>query len=236
MNRVRYQAAIVEDDRILMLKVWDHAHSGHTFWLIPGGGREPGWDPLALNDPITSAKLHQMRLALGYVTEAAPLTVREATMDDVEFLVSVNLLANEARCAARPDWNAERALERMTAAAVKQIDGMEEHSMTYVIESDRTPVGRLRLVRPGDRLHLAGIQIHPAHQRKGIGSSVLSDPMQEADENALPLTLEVDKDNPDAMRLYLRSGFEVIEERGEKDLMEKHVSAGSLDGPARIDD
>jgi ADP-ribose pyrophosphatase YjhB (NUDIX family) len=42
VNRIRYQAAIVEDDRILMLKVWDHAHSGHTFWLIPGGGREPG--------------------------------------------------------------------------------------------------------------------------------------------------------------------------------------------------
>ena len=185
------------------------------------------WDPLALNDPITGAKLHQMRLALGYMTETAPLTIRKATRDDVEFLASVDLLANEKRCAERPDWNPERALERLRAAAVKQVDGMEENSMTYVIESDRTPVGRLRLVRPGDRLHLAGIQIHPAHQRKGIGSSILSDLMKEADENALPLTLEVDKDNPDAMRLYLRLGFEVIEDRGEKDLMEKHVSAGN---------
>jgi 8-oxo-dGTP diphosphatase len=39
---VRYQAAIVKDDHVLMLKVWDHAHSGETFWLIPGGGRLPG--------------------------------------------------------------------------------------------------------------------------------------------------------------------------------------------------
>lgn len=41
-QRTRYQAAIVEDDHLLMLKVWDHAFSGKTFWVIPGGGREPG--------------------------------------------------------------------------------------------------------------------------------------------------------------------------------------------------
>ncbi|MCP5098220.1 MAG: NUDIX hydrolase [Chloroflexi bacterium] len=38
---VRYQAAIVQDDKLLMLKVWDHAFSGRTFWVIPGGGRLP---------------------------------------------------------------------------------------------------------------------------------------------------------------------------------------------------
>jgi 8-oxo-dGTP pyrophosphatase MutT (NUDIX family) len=39
---IRYQAAIMQDDHLLMLKVWDHAFSGKTFWLIPGGGRLPG--------------------------------------------------------------------------------------------------------------------------------------------------------------------------------------------------
>jgi 8-oxo-dGTP diphosphatase len=38
---VRYQAAIVQNDRLLLLKVWDHAFSGKTFWVIPGGGRHP---------------------------------------------------------------------------------------------------------------------------------------------------------------------------------------------------
>jgi 8-oxo-dGTP pyrophosphatase MutT (NUDIX family) len=38
---VRYQAAIVQNDHVLLLKVWDHMYTGKTFWLIPGGGRHP---------------------------------------------------------------------------------------------------------------------------------------------------------------------------------------------------
>ncbi len=37
---IRYQAAIIENDHLLLLKVNDRA-SGQTFWVIPGGGREP---------------------------------------------------------------------------------------------------------------------------------------------------------------------------------------------------
>jgi 8-oxo-dGTP pyrophosphatase MutT (NUDIX family) len=36
---VRYQAAIVHNDHVLLLKVVDR-DSGATFWLFPGGGRE----------------------------------------------------------------------------------------------------------------------------------------------------------------------------------------------------
>ena len=39
---IRYQAAIIQDDHVLMLKVWDYGDTGKTFWVIPGGGREPG--------------------------------------------------------------------------------------------------------------------------------------------------------------------------------------------------
>lgn len=38
---IRYQAAILNGHFMLLLKVWDHAGSGATFWAIPGGGREP---------------------------------------------------------------------------------------------------------------------------------------------------------------------------------------------------
>lgn len=40
---VRYQAAVVRDDHLLLLKVFDRA-DGSEFWLLPGGGREPGED------------------------------------------------------------------------------------------------------------------------------------------------------------------------------------------------
>src|SRR5262245_4705614 len=38
---VRYQAAILHEDHVLLLKVVD-VESGATFWVLPGGGREKG--------------------------------------------------------------------------------------------------------------------------------------------------------------------------------------------------
>jgi len=38
----RYEAAIIQDDQLLLLKVWDHTYTGKTFWVIPGGGKHPG--------------------------------------------------------------------------------------------------------------------------------------------------------------------------------------------------
>src|SRR5262245_17417385 len=38
---IRYQAAIVFEDRLLLLKVLDR-RTGRLFWVFPGGGREAG--------------------------------------------------------------------------------------------------------------------------------------------------------------------------------------------------
>ena len=37
----RYQGAIIKDHHILLIKQTEHA-SGRSYWLIPGGGIEPG--------------------------------------------------------------------------------------------------------------------------------------------------------------------------------------------------
>lgn len=42
MTRItRYQGAIIRDDHILLIKHREHA-SGHSYWLIPGGGIDAG--------------------------------------------------------------------------------------------------------------------------------------------------------------------------------------------------
>lgn len=42
MNRtIRYQAAIIQNDHLLLLKATDFT-DGKIFWVIPGGGREEG--------------------------------------------------------------------------------------------------------------------------------------------------------------------------------------------------
>jgi len=40
MRHTRYQGAIIKDDKILLIKHTEH-ESGRSFWVIPGGGREP---------------------------------------------------------------------------------------------------------------------------------------------------------------------------------------------------
>src|SRR5512146_1080079 len=38
---VRYQGAIIQDDQILLIMHREHS-TGRAYWLLPGGGREPG--------------------------------------------------------------------------------------------------------------------------------------------------------------------------------------------------
>ena len=39
MRDIRYQGAIVQDDKILLIKHREHK-SGRSYWVVPGGGRE----------------------------------------------------------------------------------------------------------------------------------------------------------------------------------------------------
>ena len=39
MREIRYQGAIIQDDKILLIKHTEHV-SGKSYWVIPGGGRE----------------------------------------------------------------------------------------------------------------------------------------------------------------------------------------------------
>ena len=38
---IRYQGAIVRDDQILLIRHREHGN-GHSYWILPGGGIEPG--------------------------------------------------------------------------------------------------------------------------------------------------------------------------------------------------
>ena len=38
---IRYQGAIIQDDQLLLIKHHELA-SGREYWILPGGGREPG--------------------------------------------------------------------------------------------------------------------------------------------------------------------------------------------------
>ena len=142
--------------------------------------------------------------------------VRPATQEDIGFLVRVLLLANIERYQQQEGWNTEAFLESVHLSTRDEVQGQVQDSITYVIASQGQDVGRLRVVRTRNHLVIAGIQILPEHQKKGIGSTVIQSLLHEGQARHLPVTLEVEKDNPHAKRLYLRLGFVMTGERGDR--------------------
>jgi ribosomal protein S18 acetylase RimI-like enzyme len=136
------------------------------------------------------------------------IEIRAATLDDVEHLVWVCCGTGEERHA---DGYREDALE--------QVRGEVENSITYVIRADDESVGRLRVVRTPDRVKIAGIQLHPTRQGRGIGTEVITRVLREA--GSRPVELEVSKINPNAERLYHRLGFRRVGETEHDHVMRR---------------
>ena len=62
------------------------------------------------------------------------LSIREEK--DIEFLVSVSVLANEKRLSAEADWRPECFKNQARSATLDEVKGKVQNSITYVIESD----------------------------------------------------------------------------------------------------
>ena len=81
-----------------------------------------------------------------------------------------------------------------------------------MVEVDNERVGRLRIVRTAECIELSGIQLLPGIQRHGIGTAIIEDLKAQAAAAGIPLDLGVEKDNPDARKLYERLGFAQVDE------------------------
>ena len=97
--------------------------------------------------------------------------------------------------------------ERWTADGIA---GRDAGSSTYVIEVDGERAGRVRIVRGANVLELAGIQLLPRFQTRGVGSEILGLLKAEAEAAGLPFELSVDTDNLRAQALYERHGLVIV--------------------------
>jgi len=146
---------------------------------------------------------------------AAPYSIRPATVDDVAFLTGVVLEATrgQGRLAADFDEGSWRA-----GFADWTRESIEDPSMSLnVIELYGRPVGRLRISRTAQALELNGIQLHPDAQNQGIGTAIITELQSEAASTGVPLELGVERDNPNARRLYDRLGFRKVGEDDRED-------------------
>jgi ribosomal protein S18 acetylase RimI-like enzyme len=133
--------------------------------------------------------------------------VRPATAEDVGFLADVVIEATRAQ-GRLPDGFDERQWRTDFGKwTTEQVQGQSPGTMTSVVEVGNERIGRLRITRTADRIELSGIQLLPGFQRHGIGTAVIEDLKAQAAVAGIPLDLGVEKDNPDARRLYERLGF-----------------------------
>ncbi len=147
------------------------------------------------------------------------IDLRPATLEDVAFLADVVITATLAQGRFPPDVNLVEYRAGYEDWTRETILGAIPDCTLSVIEYDGYPVGRLRVVRTQTSITLAGIQLLPEHQNKGIGSTLIEQLKREADLKQVPLFISVEKDNPRAQLLYERLGCHII----GQDEMEYHL-------------
>ncbi len=89
-----------------------------------------------------------------------------------------------------------------------------------IIEVDGSGIGRLLVSRRQQVVNIIDMVLLPAWRGRGIGSHLLQQLCNEADETGKVLELHVACDNP-AVHLYQRSGFKMSEDQGVYLLMRR---------------
>jgi GNAT superfamily N-acetyltransferase len=138
--------------------------------------------------------------------------IRAAAAEDVEFLADVVVTATRAQGRLSRDFDEAEWRARFAEWTTEQIRGQVPGSATSVIEIGDERVGRLRVAYTADNIELCGIQLLPRAQRHGVGTAIIEDLKAQAAAASLPLDLGVEKDNPEAGRLYERLGFVQVSE------------------------
>lgn len=139
------------------------------------------------------------------------ITTQALTVDDAQAIVDVLCAIDRSQHGAE-DYRHD---------ALEQARGEVVNSITYLVCDDDHPVARLRVVRRADYIEIAGVQVHPDWQSRGIGSTVITEILDEGRAAGVPVELDVAKDNPDAERLYSRLGFIRVGE-DDKDYRMRH--------------
>ena len=151
-----------------------------------------------------------------------PICLRPATLDDAPFLANVVIIATQAQGRFPSHVDVDEFRAEYEEWSRETVLGAIPGCTLSVIEWDGEPAGRLRVVRKEAGITLAGIQLLPSYQNRGIGTALIEELKREAKDSGLPLYISVEKDNPDARRLYERLGCRLIGQDEE----EYHLAYG----------
>jgi GNAT superfamily N-acetyltransferase len=113
-------------------------------------------------------------------------------------------------------------LEKQAANLRKRWDVQQ----VRIITLDGADIGWVQSMIEGDALFLGQLFVTPAHQGRGIGTTIVHRLIEEAACDRRAVTLGVVKTNP-ALRLYQRLGFRTTHEDDRKFYMRRDPSNGN---------
>ena len=151
----------------------------------------------------------------------ASTTLRPVTPEDHELLYRIYASTREDEM-AQVDWTREQKedfLRFQFEAQHKYYTEQFPDAAFDLVLLDGEPIGRLYIDRRDDEIRLIDIALLPESRGGGIGGRLMKEILDEGAAAGKLVRIHVEQFNP-AMRLYLRLGFEKIEEQGVYHLME----------------
>ena len=155
------------------------------------------------------------------------VTLRAVTPADEEFLLSVYGSSREAEL-AQVEWaegQKETFLRWQFDLQRREYDARFPDAKYQLILIDEEPAGRIWVGEDEEQIRLLDIALLPQFQKRGAGTLLLKELMQEAGRAGKLLRHMVFVLNNDAHRFYERLGFVVIEDVGAYKHMEWRPSA-----------
>ena len=155
------------------------------------------------------------------------LSFRPATEDDLPFFAALYASTREEEM-AQSGWPPE--LQR--AFLQQQHEAQHAHYANVYAEAERLVVlhggeaiGRLYLSEWPSQIRIVDISLVPDARGRGLGDALLRDLQADAASRGKGVSIHVEKFNP-ARNLYVRLGFELVEDKGIYDLMMWRPDAG----------
>ncbi|MEN8115917.1 MAG: GNAT family N-acetyltransferase [Bacteroidota bacterium] len=90
----------------------------------------------------------------------------------------------------------------------------------FIIQFNKTDVGRLYLWRTEKQIRIMDIALLPEYRNKSIGTQILKELIAESEETGKKLNIHVEYYNP-ALKLYERLGFKKTDDTGVYFFMER---------------
>jgi ribosomal protein S18 acetylase RimI-like enzyme len=127
--------------------------------------------------------------------------LRPATTADYDFLYQLHRATIRPAVAAM--WGWDEAWQQ--AYFAQKFDPAQRQ----IIAVEGQDVGVVAIEERDEEIYLALIEVAPEQQNRGLGTTVIRDILQRAQQQQRPVSLHVLKTNPAGQRLYERLGFVV---------------------------